>query len=112
MINSLKITLVGLASLLACGSLIGCGNVVNRLDRGLFKNSAADYHIFKNTGNTAAPLEDYWVHNIKVTQESGTDGLFFILDGNVIEIQGAVTSVRLENGFTGPNKLPAHLLTP
>jgi hypothetical protein len=99
-----------LLAVVAALFMTGCANAFNRVDRTFFQNSAGDYHLVQYTlaGNV-----DYWVHNIKVTQEHETDGVFFFLaDGTMVEIQGPVTSVRLKHGFDGPDRLPANLLAP
>lgn len=41
-----------------------------------------------------------------MTQEAGTDGVFFIKDGILFELTGTLTIVRLAGDFTGPESMP------
>ena len=87
--------------------IAGCADFGNHLQRGLFSNTAGDYHILKYSGGKV--VEDYWVRHVKVTQNEHTDGLFFIWHGAIIEVQGDVTSVRLAHDFAGPEVLPPQI---
>ncbi len=103
-------TACALLGVLLAATLSGCSNIVNSLDRGLKSTTPGDYHIVRM--GVQGPVEEYWLHNIQVTQEHGSDGVFWVKDGNVFELQGPLTVIKLAKGFEGPDQMPAYALTP
>lgn len=84
---------IAFAVLIALTFLLGgCADAVNQLQRGTINNFAGDYHIIKYSGGKV--VEEYKLRNIKVTQEAGTDGVFFIHKGVQYEVLGDLTIKR------------------
>lgn len=90
-------------ALAALVTLAGCADFANQVDRGLMNNSAGDYRIVKYSGGQV--VEDYWLHNIRVTQNSHTDGCFFVYKNLIVEVEGDVTVTRFKDGFKGEDRM-------
>ena len=82
-------------------SLTGCADSVNTLQRGTLNNFAGEYHIIQYSGGKV--VAEFMLHDIKVTQEQGTDGVFFIHKGTQYEINGEYNIRRLSEPFPGPD---------
>lgn len=90
---------------------VGCADCWNQKAQsgGIFGTYAGEYHIVKYSGGKV--VEDFWLHDVKVTQNENTDGCLVVKNGNVFEIQGDVTTVRLKRSFNGPDIVPSDLVT-
>lgn len=100
--------ILSLFALLTFLLLAGCADFRNGIQKNLVDNTAGNYHILKYSGGKL--VEEFWLHNVKVTQNTNTDGLYFIKDGHIFEVQGDVTIVRFDGDFQGPDVIPQHLL--
>lgn len=97
-----KFVIVG--AVIASMMLGGC-TVVQRVERATVMNLPGSYHIIQYHPGTDKE-NHYWLRDVRVTQENGTDGVFFIKDGILFELTGTLTVIRLAGDFTGAESMP------